>query len=168
MDKEEFLGYARSKEYSKTELSNFEKAIDYTQIKLSSLKRLSGSSVFEHNLRVGFILLENGSAPEVVLAGLLHGLLNSEEEKQIKQQFGAEVWSLIFGLKKIEDIKAKKMGAEVLKKVLLTTFEDVRVILIKLANKLENLRTIEFLPKEEQQRIAQEVLDIYAPLAYRL
>ncbi|MEK6937449.1 MAG: HD domain-containing protein [Nanoarchaeota archaeon] len=168
MDKEGFLGYAKSKDYTKPDLSNFEKAIDYTQTKLFQQKRLSGSSVFEHNLRVGFILLENGSAPEVVLAGLLHGLLTAEEEKYIKQQFGLEVWSLIYGLKEIEDIKAKKMGAEVLKKVLLTTFEDVRVILIKLANKLDNLRTIEFLPKEEQQRIAQEALDIYAPLAYRL
>jgi len=168
MDKEGFLGYGKIKDYSKEDLLRFSKAIDYAYSCLSNSVRLSGNSYLEHNLRVGYILMENGAAPEVVLAGILHGLLGGEAEKSIKREFGPEVWSLIYGLKEIEDIKARKMQAEVLKKVLLTTLKDVRVILIKLANKLDNLRTIEVLNKTEQQRIAQEVLDIYAPLAYRL
>jgi GTP pyrophosphokinase len=168
MDKEGFLAYCKHKEYSKEDLFRFGKAIDYAQELFGAKKRLSGNSVFEHNLRVGFILMDNGAAPEVVLSGILHSAIGSEYEKRIKKDFGNEVWNLISGIKEIEDIKARNMQAEVLKKVLLTTFNDVRVILIKLANKLDNLRTIQVLPKEDQQRIAQEVLDIYAPLAYRL
>jgi len=168
MDKEGFLAYCQHKEYSREDLLRFEKGIDYAQELFGKISRLSGNSVFEHNLRVGFILMENGAAPEVVLAGILHGSVNAETEKRIKKDFGNEVWNLVAGVKEIEDIKSRNMSAELLKKVLLTTFNDVRVILIKLANKLDNLRTIEFLPKEDQQRIAQEVLDIYAPLAYRL
>lgn len=168
MDKEGFLAYCKHKDYSREDLLKFEKAIDYSQELFGSKLRLAGNTVFEHNLRVGFILMENGTAPEAVMAGILHGAINPIVEKRIKKDFGNEVWELIAGVKEIEDIKAKNMQAEVLKRVLLTTFHDVRVILIKLANKLDNLRTIEFLSKGEQQRIAQEVLDIYAPLAYRL
>ncbi len=168
MDKEGFLAYCKHKDYSREDLLKFEKAIDYSQELFGSKLRLAGNTVFEHNLRVGFILMENGTAPEAVMAGILHGAINPIVEKRIKKDFGNEVWELIAGVKEIEDIKAKNMQVEVLKRVLLTTFHDVRVILIKLANKLDNLRTIEFLSKGEQQRIAQEVLDIYAPLAYRL
>ncbi|MFA6461713.1 MAG: HD domain-containing protein [Candidatus Woesearchaeota archaeon] len=168
MDKEGFIGYGKSKDYSKSNLSLFEKAIDYASLQLGGSKRLSGNSYLEHNLRVGYILMENGAAPEVVLAGILHGLLNPEDEKKIKSDFNLEVWHLVSGLQEIEDIKSRNMPAEVLKKVLLTTLKDVRVILIKLANKLDNLRTISVLAKDKQQTIAQEVLDIYAPLAYRL
>ncbi|MEK6846048.1 MAG: HD domain-containing protein, partial [Nanoarchaeota archaeon] len=129
--------------------------------------RLNGT-VLEHNFRVAFILVDNNSPPEVVIAGLLHGLSGHEEE--ITKLFGAEVWGLVQGAEDVKELKSKNksLQAEALKKILLTTLSDVRVILVKLANKLDNLRTIEFLSPEEQHRISQEVLDVYAPLAYRL
>lgn len=166
MNKEDFLAYCRNKEYTEKELSKIESAVEFAKAALSGRKRLSGEPFYEHNLRVAQILAETKPPIEIILAGLLHGLPVSIS--QIKEKFGMEVSSLLSGLEEIREIKSKNTEAEVLRKVLLTTLKDVRVILIALANKLDNLRTIEVLPRERQEKISQEVLDVYAPLAYRL
>lgn len=168
MDPVQFLAACKRKNYSQKEIEQFLKAIEFAREQLKREKRLTGEPVLEHNVRIGLILIDNGSALEIVLAGLLHGLFVCKEE--ITRQFGLEVWLLVAGAEEIKSIKSKNknMQAEALKKVFLTTLKDVRVILIKLANKLDNLHTISVLPQEEQLRIAQEILDIYAPLAYRL
>ncbi len=167
MDKEKFLENCKSKEYSENALKLIAQAAEVAEEKLKGKFRLNGT-VLEHNLRVASILADNNSPPEVVIAGLLHGLSGHKEE--IVKLFGAEIWSLVQGAEDVKELKSKNksLQAEALKKILLTTLSDVRVILVKLANKLDNLRTIEFLSPEEQQRISQEVLDVYAPLAYRL
>lgn len=167
MDKERFLENCRNKEYSEIQLKLLAQAANFAEERLKGKLRLNGT-VLEHNLRVASILVDNSSPPEVVVAGLLHGLSGHKEE--ITKLLGAEIWNLVQGAEDVKELKSKNKSiqAEALKKILLTTLSDVRVILVKLANKLDNLRTIEFLSPEEQQRISQEVLDVYAPLAYRL
>jgi GTP diphosphokinase / guanosine-3',5'-bis(diphosphate) 3'-diphosphatase len=170
MKVKEFLFLCDNNQYTEENIEKFNQAITLISSDLSEKKRISGDSFFEHNLRVANILAENSSAVEVVLAGLLHGHLNNETKEVIKNTFSSEVISLIKEVEEIREIKQKnrKLEAEALRRILLTALTDMRVILIKLANKLDNLRTVEGLPKEEKERIANEVLEIYAPLAYRL
>jgi len=166
MNKEEFLSYCKTQKYTEAELFKLVQAVDLAQESLLGKKRLTGEPFYEHNLRVAEILAENNSPIEIVLAGLLHRLPLSSNV--IKDKFGAEVLALIQGIDEVREIKSKNTEAEVLRKVLLTTLKDVRVIFIVLANKLDNLKSIEALPKEQQNKISQEVLDVYAPLANRL
>ncbi len=148
-------------EYQEKYIETFRRA--YQQAQKLPQTRLSGEPFSEHNLRVAVILAENKASPEAVTAALLHSLPD-----EIIMPFGKDVLSLVQGLKEIKNIKAKKLEAESLRRILLMTLKDVRVILIKLAIKLDNLRTITALPPEEQRRIAQETFDLYAPLASRL
>jgi GTP diphosphokinase / guanosine-3',5'-bis(diphosphate) 3'-diphosphatase len=170
MNKEEFLDLCKINEYNDNYINKFTLAVSLIEKELQDKKRLSGRFFLEHNLGVASILAENRSVPEVVLAGLLHGHLKKETYNQIQDQFGAEVFKLIKGVEELESIKTRNeaLDAEVLRKIFLTALNDVRVVLIKLANKLDNLRSISALEQKEKIRIATEVLDIYAPLAYRL
>ncbi|MBT5342315.1 bifunctional (p)ppGpp synthetase/guanosine-3',5'-bis(diphosphate) 3'-pyrophosphohydrolase [Candidatus Woesearchaeota archaeon] len=170
MDKDKFLAQSKLFGYRENSLDIFAKAIDLIEDELKDKKRISGDTFFEHNLRIGLILVENKSVQEVVLAGLFHGHLSDPTLNVVREQFGKEVYSLIKEVEEIEEIKHRnrKLDAEALRKIFLTTLTDVRVILVKLANKLDNLRTVRSLPKNTQERVAHEVLEIYAPLAYRL
>ena len=170
MDKDKFLAQSKLFGYRENFLQNFSNAIDLIEKELKEKKRISGDTFFEHNLRIGLILVENKSVQEVVLAGLFHGHLSDPTLNVVREQFGKEVYSLIKEVEEIEEIKHRnrKLDAEALRKIFLTTLTDVRVILVKLANKLDNLRTVRSLPKNTQERVAHEVLEIYAPLAYRL
>lgn len=179
---ESFLGKCKDNKYSDKDITRFKEAITLVKEILKDKTRIAGEPFVEHNLRVGLILVENKTMSEVVLAGLLHGLWDVEDKfkdkrevkdeikNKIKERFNQEVLSLIEGVEEIQQIKSrnKQLEAEALRKIILTTLKDIRIILIKLANKLDNLKTIEVLPEEEQKRIAQEVMDIYAPLASRL
>jgi GTP diphosphokinase / guanosine-3',5'-bis(diphosphate) 3'-diphosphatase len=170
MNKEDFLSLCKVNEYKEKDIKKFNLALNLIEKELKDKKRLSGDFFLEHNLGVASILVDNRSVPEVVLAGLLHGHLEKETYNKIESIFGIEVFKLIKGVEELESIKNRNeaLDAEVLRKIFLTALSDVRVVLIKLANKLDNLRTISVLDREEQVRIATEVLDIYAPLAYRL
>ena len=170
MDQDKFLAQSKLFGYRENSLDIFAKAIDLIEDELKDKKRISGDTFFEHNLRIGLILVENKSVQEVVLAGLFHGHLSDPTLNVVREQFGKEVYSLIKEVEEIEEIKHRnrKLDAEALRKIFLTTLTDVRVILVKLANKLDNLRTVRSLPKNTQERVAHEVLEIYAPLAYRL
>lgn len=170
---DEFLTLSK-KNYSPPEMVLFKEALNLIEPELKNKKRLSGDSFFEHNLRVAFLLAESKAAPEAVLAGLLHGELSSEMKNKIKIKFGKELGNellqLITEVSEIKELKSKnkQLDAEALRKILLTTLKDWRVIQVKLANKLDNLKSVGFLPQGERERIAKEVLDVYAPLAYRL
>lgn len=171
MNKKWFIELAKSKNYPSNELFLFEQAIDLAETSLKDQKRLSGGSFFEHNLRTGKILIDNSSSYEIVIAGLLHGLISPEQKSEIKSKFGAEVLSLIEGVEEIEQLKHqnKQLEAEAIRKLMMVTSKDIRVMIVKLANKLDNLRTMDkAISEPEQKRIAQEVLEVYAPLAYRL
>ncbi|HIG93781.1 TPA: bifunctional (p)ppGpp synthetase/guanosine-3',5'-bis(diphosphate) 3'-pyrophosphohydrolase [Candidatus Woesearchaeota archaeon] len=164
-----FIELCKEKGYT-TSIVLFEKALSFARKYLADKKRLAGDSYFDHNVRVATILVENKAEPEMVVSGLLHGILAYAPAQEVREGFGAEIVQLLLEVEGIKAIKSKnkKMEAEAVRKILLTTLQDVRVVIVKLAAKLDNLRSIEVLPVEEQKRIAQEVLEIYAPLAYRL
>lgn len=159
--------------YSLKDQKLFEDAISFAKKVLSSKKRIAGDTLFDHNLRVAIHLQSIKAAPEVVAAGMVHATIRFVPEKELHDAFGPlgkEILHLVQGVEDITVIKNKnlKLTAEALRKLLLATVKDVRVILVKLADKLDNLADVNVLPINDQKRICQEVLDMYAPLAYRL
>ncbi|MEK6939281.1 MAG: HD domain-containing protein, partial [Nanoarchaeota archaeon] len=169
MGQDSFLQLCRE-QYGISHEPVFQTALAFAQRYLGEVKRLSGDSYFEHNVRVAEILADSKVSPEVVIAGLLHQATKHCPEKEIEEKFGKEILTLLKGVDEIKLVKSKnpQLEAEALRRILLTTFRDVRVIFVKLATKLDNLRTIQALPIEDQKRIAEEVLEVYAPLANRL
>ncbi len=156
--------------------SNFallEKAYTLTKQALAGKKRHSGEDSADHALQVAYVLADLKVDDQTLAAGLLHQVLEHHVTSAVlKREFGEEITTLVEGVSHISKIKAQKIeeGEQSnIRKMLLAGVKDVRVILIKLCDKLHNMRTLSYLPdKEKQQRIAQEVLDLYAPLAYRL
>lgn len=139
--------------------------------------RLSGEPYVLHSLKVGQILAGIGLDPVTCAAGVLHDVLEDTDmsQKELAGEFGEEIARLVDGVTKISTLSfpEEKLNREVkqaqnIRKMLVATAKDVRVILIKLADRLHNMRTIEFLPRDKQKTISRETLDIYAPLAHRL
>jgi GTP pyrophosphokinase len=147
-------------------------------------KRLSGEKYIQHCLAVSDILAELNAPPAVLAAGLLHDTVEdtSLTLDDIRSDFGPEVTTLVDGVTKLDELprvsrgasrsKADSQKAELAKETLRKTFlamgDDVRVVVIKLADRLHNMRTLSYLPVEKRQRIALETLEIFAPLANRL
>lgn len=169
MDVPAFLAILPANGYSSDDSALIQKAITLAAPHLAAQKRLSGESIFQHNLRVAEILCDLHADAETIAVTLLHGLA-PEEYLSVERGLGAPVIALLKGLNGLKELKFKnnKLSAEALRKIILTTVSDVRIITIKLANKIDNLSTLGVFPEKEQKRIASEVLDIYAPLAYRL
>jgi GTP pyrophosphokinase len=135
--------------------------------------RLSGEPYIVHPLEVGIILAGFKLDTNTIAAALLHDTVEDTGTSldMLEKAFGEEVAQLVDGVTKISSIKNMTRAtaqAATLRKMLLATVKDVRVIIIKLADKLHNMRTIMFQPPETQVRVARETLDIYAPLARRL
>lgn len=141
--------------------------------------RLSGEPYISHSLAVARILAGIELDATTISAGLLHDVLEDTgvSRSELEKTFGEEIAALVDGVTKISMLykpssdkmssRAEQQAAS-LRKMLVATIQDVRVILIKLADRIHNMRTIEYLPPERIQRISQETLDIYAPLAHRL
>lgn len=135
--------------------------------------RDSGEPYFIHPLQVAEILIDMKLDAATVTAALLHDALEDTRmtRVELKREFGREVDNLVYGVTKIAAVKAKNKSvqeSETIRKMLLAMVRDVRVILIKLADKLHNMRTLGYKKDARQREIAQETLDIYAPLAGRL
>ena len=135
--------------------------------------RLSGDPYFEHCYQVALLLAEWRMDPITIAAGLLHDAIEDTActKESITEQFGSEVYQLVEGVTKLSGIKFRsreEQQAENYMKMLLSVAKDIRVILIKFADRMHNMRTIEFLPQIKQRRIALETRDVYAPLAHRL
>ena len=136
-------------------------------------KRASGEPYLIHPLGVAEILIDNKLDADTVVAALLHDSIEdtTASRAHIAERFGEDVALMVDGVTKIADLSAKNktlQEAESIRKMLFAMVQDIRVILIKLADKLHNMRTLQFLPQDRQKSIAQECLDIYAPLADRL
>lgn len=135
--------------------------------------RLSGEPYIVHPLEVGIILAGFKLDTDTIAAALLHDTVEDTGTTldMIEKVFGEEVARMVDGVTKISSIKSRTKAtaqAATLRKMLIATVKDIRVIIIKLADKLHNMRTIMFQPPETQVRVAKETLDIYAPLARRL
>jgi GTP diphosphokinase / guanosine-3',5'-bis(diphosphate) 3'-diphosphatase len=148
------------------------KAYNFAREAHKNQVRLSGEPYITHPLEVAKILANLNLDTTTLAAAILHDVIEDSKNTidVIKKEFNEETAGLVDGVTKISSFKKRTKYDEVhnLRKMLLATINDVRVILIKLADKLHNLRTIKFQPELKQQTISKEVLDIYAPLAQRL
>ncbi|MCL5021994.1 MAG: bifunctional (p)ppGpp synthetase/guanosine-3',5'-bis(diphosphate) 3'-pyrophosphohydrolase [Nitrospirae bacterium] len=138
-----------------------------------SQKRIEGTPYINHPLSVADILADMEMDVATIAAGLLHDTIEDTgtTAKDIKEIFGEEIAFLVESLTKLSKIEFKtkeEAQAENFRKMLLAMSEDIRVILIKFADRLHNMRTLQFLPENKRRRIATETLEIYAPLANRL
>jgi guanosine-3',5'-bis(diphosphate) 3'-pyrophosphohydrolase len=135
--------------------------------------RQSGEPYLVHPLEVANILADLNLDPICVATGLLHDIVEDTETsaEEIEEYFGPEIAHLVDGLTKISKLdhaSTEERQALNMRKMLLAMVDDVRVVLVKLADRLHNMRTLEYLPGEKRRRIAQETLDVYAPIAHRL
>ena len=135
--------------------------------------RGSGEPYLVHPLNVAAILAELKADDVSIVVGLLHDVLEDTltTKDAIAQQFGAEVADLVDGLTKIgrfSYVSREQEQAETFRKMILAMVSDLRVVLVKLADRLHNMRTLEYLPEERRKEIARETMDIYAPIANRL
>src|SRR5262250_775279 len=136
-------------------------------------KRLSGDPYISHPLEVAAILTEHQLDDATIAAALLHDTIEDTEATrgEIDTLFGRDIGTLVEGLtklKKLDLVTKEAKQAENLRKLLLAIADDVRVLLIKLADRLHNMRTLEYMPPEARRRAAEETLEIYAPLAGRM
>src|SRR6266516_1710249 len=138
-----------------------------------SQTRASGDPYFSHPLEVAAILTDLKLDDATIAAALLHDTIEDTPvtRAEIDQLFGPDIGTLVDGLtklKKLDLVSRQAAQAENLRKLLLAIAEDVRVLLVKLADRLHNMRTLDFVPPDARRRIAEETLDIYAPLAARM
>ena len=143
----------------------------------SGQKRLSGEDYIIHPLSVAYFLSNLGLDSSTIAAGLLHDVLEDTKVtiQELKKEFGEDITFLVEGVTKLKRLdkianpeSANRGNFESLKKMFFATAQDIRVILIKLADKYHNMETLGFMKKPDQRRIAVETLEIYAPVAARL
>src|SRR5580700_8112076 len=155
------------------DLSIVKKAYDYSLKHHEGQTRASGEPYLVHPLEVALVLAEMKMDPVAIAAGLLHDSVEDTSVTivDIRKEFGEQVAHIVEGVTKISKIDfatREEAQAENLRKMMLAMVDDIRVVLIKLADRLHNMRTLEHLEPERQQKIAQETLEIYAPIAHRL
>ena len=148
-------------------------AYELARAKHEGQLRKSGEPYINHPLHVALLLSEYNTGPQTIAAGLLHDVVEDTDVTldQVRKQFGEDVAKIVDGVTKISKLKymtKEKVLAKSHQKILLAMAKDVRVILVKLVDRLHNMRTMQFQSPEKQKRIAQETLDLYAPLAHRL
>ena len=149
------------------------KAFEVARLAHSQQKRKSGEGYINHPLAVAKIVADIGLDETTVAAALLHDAVEDTEitVADVEREFGAEVAAIVDGVTKLERIQFDSKEAQqaaTMRKMLVAMAKDLRVLIIKLADRLHNMRTIAAMPVDKQQRIASETLDIYAPLAHRL
>jgi guanosine-3',5'-bis(diphosphate) 3'-pyrophosphohydrolase len=149
------------------------KAYEFSQTHHAGQSRASGEPYLVHPLEVALVLAQMKMDPVAIAAGLLHDSVEDTSVTivDIRKEFGEQVAHIVEGVTKISAIdfaSREEQQAENLRKMMLAMVDDIRVVLIKLADRLHNMRTLEHLPPERRQKIARETLDIYAPIAHRL
>ncbi len=135
--------------------------------------RMSGEPYLTHPLEVAHILAEMRLGAVTVTAGLLHDVLEDTlmTPEELRKQFGIEVYQIVDGVTKISQVEftsRQEKQAENFRKMLLAMAGDIRVLFVKLADRLHNMRTLQYLTPDQRERISRETLEIYAPLAHRL
>ncbi len=134
--------------------------------------RYSGQPFITHLVAVASMLAEMGMGTRTVAAGLLHDSIEDTKRTaaELKEKFGEEIFFLVDGVTKLGSVRyyGSDRHNESLRKLFVATSRDIRVLIIKLVDRLHNMQTLEFVPKEKQTRIARETLEIYVPVAHRL
>ena len=169
---QKLLALAKTK-FSEHDFQCVEYALDFAVKAHEGQLRMSGEPYINHPIQTAIILLNLGMDTATVISAILHDVLEDTKvsEGEVKQKFGEQILSLVIGVTKISKIRytsEKEAQAENIRKLFFAMAEDIRVLIIKLADRLHNMRTLDYIGKEKQQRIALETLEIYAPLAGRL
>lgn len=154
-------------------IEEVKKAYQFAANAHSGQRRDSGEAFINHPVNVAIIILEMGLDSTSVIAALLHDVVEDTAVgiEEIRTEFGQEIANLVNGLTKLSRISfqtKQEQQVENLRKMFLAMAQDIRVILIKLADRMHNLRTLRHLPVERQKKIARETLEIYSPLSHRL
>ncbi len=149
-----------------------QKAYDYTKEAHDGQKRKSGEPYCSHLFFVGLHLAKMGMGPNTIAAGLLHDTIEDTDitSDNIRTEFGEEILFLVEGVTKLSSVRyyGTDRHNESLRKLFVATSQDIRVLIIKLVDRLHNMQTLSFVPQEKQLRIATETLQIYVPVAHRL
>ena len=157
--------------HPRTDLAEVERAFTAAELAHRGQERKSGDPYITHPVAVAEILAELGLDAETIMAALLHDTVEdtSYTLEQIRKEFGSEVGSLVDGVTKLDKLTyGPTAEAETVRKMVVAMSKDIRVLVIKLADRLHNARTWKFIAPETAARKARETLDIYAPLAHRL
>lgn len=184
---EEKLLHISKEKCDEEQIAKIRKAINFARDAHSGTNRLSGEPYLIHPISVAIKVAELHLDASTIIAAILHDTVEDTDTtlNDLKKQFSSEVATLVESVTKLSNIKIKKSWfpliksqeiqipeferqVETLRKMLIAMSKDVRVIFIKLADKLHNLETLSFLPKEKRERIAKEAIEIYAPIAGRL
>lgn len=160
-------------DYKNEEVTKILKAYDFADKAHQGQKRASGEEFITHPLWTATILAQMNVDYEMIIAALLHDVVEDTPVtmEELEKKFGKNVANLVNGVTKISKLKSGKKIAiktETIRKMLLAMINDMKVIIIKFADKIHNMRTLQFLPPEKRKLIAQETLDIYAPLAGKM
>ena len=156
------------------DLALVKKAYDFSLRYHAGQKRASGQPYLVHPLEVATLLADMRLDTTAIAAGLLHDIGRRRQRvtvDDIKKEFGEQVAHIVEGVTKISKLEfasREEAQAESVRKMVLAMVDDIRVVLIKLADRLHNMRTLQHLSPERQQKIAQETQEIYAPIAHRL
>src|SRR3989344_236692 len=157
---------------SREDILLVESAYEFAEKAHERHERFSGEPYFIHLTETAKILAEYGMSATTIAAGLLHDSIEDTEvtEEMLKEKFCPEILFLIDGVTNLGQLKYRGSDRhnESLRKLFVAMSEDIRVLMIKLADRLHNMRTLFHVPKEKQKRIAADTLEIYAPIAYRL
>ncbi|MBU2228782.1 RelA/SpoT family protein [Patescibacteria group bacterium] len=160
------------KQNPKADLDLIRLAYDYAKDAHKGQKRASGEDYIQHPLHTASNLVEMGLDEKIIIAGLLHDVPEetSVSIEDIRKNFGKDIATMVAGITKLGKIKYRGMQryVENLRKMFLAMAKDVRIILIKFADRMHNLSTLDALPEEKRRRIALETLEIYSPIANRL
>jgi GTP diphosphokinase / guanosine-3',5'-bis(diphosphate) 3'-diphosphatase len=157
--------------HPKTDLRELERAYSIAERHHRGQKRKSGDPYITHPLAVATILAELGMTPPTLVAALLHDTVEDTDYTldMLRRDFGEEIAALVDGVTKLDKVKfGEAAQAETVRKMVVAMARDIRVLVIKLADRLHNMRTLRYLKREKQERKARETLEIYAPLAHRL
>lgn len=170
---DDIITYCQSYLHNEDNLNLIKKAYDVAKKKHEGQFRKSGDPYIQHPVEVAYILATLHAGPDTIAAGLLHDVLEDTDmsKEEMAATFNKDVAEIVDGVTKISKLKymtKEKALAHNHEKLLLAMAKDIRVILVKIADRLHNMRTIQFHSEEKQKRIAQETLDLYAPLAHQL
>jgi GTP pyrophosphokinase len=157
--------------HPKADVRSVERAYEVAAVCHRDQKRRSGDPYITHPLAVATILAELGMNTETICAALLHDTVEDTPYTltELRSEFGEDVAALVDGVTKLDKVKyGDSAEAETVRKMVVAMSRDIRVLVIKLADRLHNMRTLRYMPRDKQERKARETLEIYAPLAHRL